>query len=825
MKRWTLLLFAVVLTLVWRESLDAALSVGTVREPPLPRSTTGSRSVFRPEQPRFGVSKWDFEKDAEGWIGEGGKARRSIESASSGIASLAVDADFPDPTGAQIFSGFDTRVVHKITYAVMVPEGGPKGVRAVLGFKNKDGLWFQSYGRRLAPNPRLQPGEMVPGRWHRFVVDVSPTSTMLEGRGHFARWGRYLAQQMTVMSIKFFCPATAATKIYIDDVRASTAKPKFQPLRITDLSVNTSEPERFGLYEITFKLNREFDNPFDPEQVRVDAEFTLPDQEKATVPGFFYRDYIRRQRLDGTEEVIPVGKDAWKVRFCPVQAGAHRYSIKIVIPGGGDTPVELLTSTQLSFESKPSKRKGFVRVSKTDPRYFELTTGEFFYPIGHNFRSPNDPRCAKMLGAELPVDRGTFAYDDMLKKMADNGENMFELWMATWWADIEWNAAWPNYQGVGDYNLANAWKLDYLFNKADELDLYIHLVIDNHGKGSWWCDTEWWSSPYREGNGGMLHSPSQLFSSSVAKKFYRRKYRYIIARWGYSTRLMGLELWSEVDLTLDSMQFGASMPNGHPLHVAWHKEMIPAIKELDPWGHPITTHYSANFTRLDRYVVSLDEIEYIVCDAYRGQNFSSRHRASDIMKMQAQYCSKWKKPPFVTEYGGGPYGDSKELLEADLHSGMWGGYMTTCAATPLLWWFQLIDRENLYYHFKGLAAFHRGEDRRGKNYRMSDVAVSGSGVEGAILLAFCLKNENSAYLWVYDRRQMLRWTSERLAREFTGASVTVPNMPQGDYKIEIWSPCAGKILKEYALKNTDGSIKVTLPKFKRDVAVKIKPAK
>ena len=664
---------------------------------------------------------------------------------------------------------------------------------------------------------------------------MSPNSTILEGRGHFARWGRHLAQQMSVIGLKFFCPEQASAMVYVDDIEAVGVTAQPVPLQIVDLSANGYEIKRFERFELTFRLTEEFDNPFDPDQVRVDARFTGPDGQTATVPGFFYLEHVRRQLPGGEEETIPVGKGCWKVRFTPRQVGPYRCEV-MVATGGGE---QSATSTELAFRCEASENRGFVRVSKDDPRYFEFTTGEFFYPIGHNFRSPNDPRGASMLNMELPVDRGTFAYDDMLAKMAANGENLFEVWMASWWLGLEWTAEWTGYHGVGQYNLANAWKLDYVIDKADSLGLYVHLVLDNHGKGSWWVDTEWWNSPYRDVNGGFLHSPDELFTNARAKRMYKNRLRYIVARWGYSPRLMGLELWSEVDLTMSSMQFGRDMPKGHEVKIAWHREMIDELKRIDPWDHMATTHYSANYNRIDPHMVALDEIEYIVSDAYRGEyGLGPQMRINDILRDHANFCAKWKKPTFVTEYGGTPHGAEVQMLEADLHAGLWGGYMTTQAGTPLMWWFDYIDRENKYYHYKALAAFHEGEDRRGKNYEMADATVLDSPVtrlrvpvrpgaepntiEVAVLDAMCLKNETSAYVWVYDKAEMLRMKSDRAAQLFKGISVSVPSLATGPYNVEIWDTYAGSIVKQFTVENDSGSVRASLPDFKRDIALKIK---
>ena len=47
----------------------------------------------------------------------------------------------------------------------------------------------------------------------------------------------------------------------------------------------------------------------------------------------------------------------------------------------------------------------------------------------------------------------------------------------------------------------------------------------------------------------MLSKPEDLWSNQSAWNYFQRRFRYLIARYGYSPALMAWELWNEVDLT------------------------------------------------------------------------------------------------------------------------------------------------------------------------------------------------------------------------------------------------------------------------------------
>src|SRR5690554_233129 len=86
-----------------------------------------------------------------------------------------------------------------------------------------------------------------------------------------------------------------------------------EPLEIKKIGVNS---KRIGLYEkfeITFDLSGDWDNPFDLDQIEVNAHFYTPDGDSLIVPGFFYQEYYPK---DG-RRLEMVGNREWKVRFAP----------------------------------------------------------------------------------------------------------------------------------------------------------------------------------------------------------------------------------------------------------------------------------------------------------------------------------------------------------------------------------------------------------------------------------------------------------------------------------------------------------------------------
>jgi len=716
----------------------------------------------------------------------------------SGAAEKELSVFVRFPRIARIAAGVKGGAPRSITFSVLVPDDAPDDVKAMVYMKGKDGLWYQT----------TTAGPFERGSWEPVEFSLETGGGGVAPDGHHFQWNGYTATRMEILGVKFFSTAEYAGTIKLRNIQTAAAPLPGGALEIRGLRQSARRVPVLGLFETTMHLSHSFGNPFDPDQIEVEATFVSPDGRIQVVPGFYYRGFTRKLGPEG-EVLAAKGREEWKVRFTPVEAGEHAFYLTAKTDG------EEVKSGRMSFEAVPSDRTGFVRISRSDPSWFELSTGEFFYPIGHNVRSPTDPRCAKAVyGEEEPLDRGTFAYDHYLGKLSACGANFFEVWMSSWWLGLEWTRRWKGYHDIGHYSSENAWKLDHLIGLCERLDLRMHMVIDNHGKASSFVDPEWKHNAYNVANGGFLRSPEEFFTDERAKGCHKKKLRYIVARWGYSPRIMGFELWSEIDLTGSAGRF-----RRNPSKRQWHREMIRYLRQTDPWRHLCTTHYSGNYHGIDRLMISMREIDYVAVDAYRGGG-----TVIPLIAGTAQLARGLGKPGLVTEYGGNPWGfksgDKLARLEADLHAGLWSGLAAGLSGTPLLWWFDFVDREDLYHHFAALARFCEGEDLRGMRLKPMRVEVE-AGEEHKDIRAIALASETKAYVWVYQEEAAVVTRKDDAARTVSGFSFPL-QMENGEYEILFWDTYKGKALGTSRVKTEEGVLPVKVPAFKRDIACKIR---
>ena len=753
---------------------------------------------------------YDFEAGTQRWTSvDAGRQHVPVtlsrEHAASGESSLELTARFPGLLLATVEPGEDWTSYGRMSLDVLVPRAvsaagdGPGDVKVLVYLKDRDLLWYQV-------RPR---GPVRRGEWTTLEIDMDAG---WEQHGHFKPWDEYSRQHVSEFGLQISCTSAYRGPLYIDNVKGIRKRPG-SVLRATagsiyNYRVSSEVVPRYGKFEISFDLDGSHENPFSPEEIDVRGHFLSPEGEQLEIPGFFYQGYERRLEED-RERLVPYGRSEWKIRFAPAETGRYSYHITVKDRLGTD-----ITTKPRTFTAVPSDNKGFIRVSPRDYHAFELDSGAFFYPVGHNIRSPSDTRYAKQFKTAPVPDRGTYTYDHFFNRMAANHENFVEVWMASWWLALEWTQVRPGYHGVGRYNLQNAWKLDHLLDEAQGNGIYVSLVINNHGKFSTFCDMEWESNPFNSANGGFLASPEEFFTDEEAKKHFKDLMRYIVARWGYSTHVFSWKLWSEINLVGDKNSF-----YHNPVVREWHREMGRFVKDLDPWDHLVTTHFSGDYKVQDKGICTLPERDYNTLDGYY-----KRKAGGDLKKLINQTCifnEEFKKPAFITEFGGEARGGPLEAIKADLHAGLWAGYMSSLAGTPLLWWWGLIDDMDLYGQYDSLAAFADGEDRRGKAYRKAAVKIT-SGEGPSHLKAEAIRNETSALLWIYAPCLFTDLGKGCDPASWEGSSASLNGLEDGSYTVQFWDTDSGTVIETRQLDSAGGIIGFDLPEIERDIACKIK---
>ena len=443
--------------------------------------------------------------------------------------------------------------------------------------------------------------------------------------------------------------------------------PEIQSLAVVDTIV-----EQHGKFECTLELNASYDNPYDYDQIVVSGLFTAPDGSQKRVDGFFMQDY-ELNTADGS--ISPLVEGAFKLRFSPDQVGKWSYQISVT-DKNGISDFEEQNFECISVFSP--KNKGFVRTGQRN--YLELDNGKQLILIGENMAWENN--------------NAYIDYKEWLTHLSDMGGNFIRLWHAHWGLGIEWRTGWRNFEGLRKYHQGNSFYQDWLFDFCAEKGIFVMLALQHHGPVSSQVNPNWNDSPYNMANGGPCQNTWDFFTNAEALAHTKNRFRYILARWGYSRAIQSWELFNEVNWTDNFQEHQTEIQD-------WHADMAAYLKTLDPYNHSVSTSFAA--LHLDPVVWSNPDIDFTQTHYYHDISNIEKPLASGIRT----YLEEYDKPTLAGEFGLGPY---PELSNEDgegihFHNGMWGALFAGGMGTAMSWWWDsYVHPRNLYYHFAPIAA-------------------------------------------------------------------------------------------------------------------------
>jgi len=402
----------------------------------------------------------------------------------------------------------------------------------------------------------------------------------------------------------------------------------------------------FPMIEASFELPQVRGNPFDFIQNDVTVRIVLPDGSGVMVPAFF----------DGGQ--------SWRVRYTPDMAG--KYAIGVVMLNGRDAKPLNLRPKEFSVEGLA--RLNFVRLDPNDNKRFILDDGSTYYPVGYNlgWRSEGSPPLV-----------------DSLARMGKAGINWTRIWMCYWdGKNLDWPVEGAPRIRLGYLSLPTAKLWDQIVAAADAADIHFHLVLQHHGQFSTGADANWQLNPWNKANGGWLEKPEEFFTDPKAIALTKAKFRYIIARWGYSPAIMAWELFNEVEFT-DAYTHG----NIDDI-AAWHATMAKFIRQQDPYHHLIVT--SSKVAELKLW----NDVDYYEAHVYPPDVLSAIAVLDDDHLNKAYF-----------------YGELGSLEDANpqsgeiLHQVLWGSIMSGSSGAAEYWFWENVESNDLLFHYTAAQKF------------------------------------------------------------------------------------------------------------------------
>lgn len=266
----------------------------------------------------------------------------------------------------------------------------------------------------------------------------------------------------------------------------------------------------------------------------------------------------------------------YAVRARPDELGTYRFGgVSESTLGAVKTDLVVSMATPREIAVSERTRLPAILIDPKDPRGFARSDGRPFIPVGANLAWAPD---------EAP---DTVAYyQQAFPAFAKANLNWMRVWTAHWdGLNLDWL---PPRMGPspkpGSISEEVAGRWDRIFELAEANGVYVQMVLQYHGQYTTYNDSNWAKNPWNAANpGGFLKSPEDFFTDPNARVMTLLNYRYIIARWGWSPAVMAWELFNEVHWT-DSFRHGREADVAR-----WHSSMATAIRQLDVYGHLVTT--------------------------------------------------------------------------------------------------------------------------------------------------------------------------------------------------------------------------------------------
>ncbi len=299
----------------------------------------------------------------------------------------------------------------------------------------------------------------------------------------------------------------------------------------------------------------EIQNPYSRE---IWAEVTTPGGQKLTLPAYY------------------ADLGLYAVHARPEEIGTYRFgSVSETTLGVHLTNMVVSLVTPAEVENKTRTRLPAILLNPKDPRRLMRSDGYPFIPSGANLAWAPDGAADRMgyYARAFPA----FAHANL---------NWMRIWMAHWdGLNLDWLPAdmGPSpAPGMVSEEVAQNW--DQLVSEAEENGVYVQLVLQHHGQFTTANDSNWAQNPWNAANhGGFLKTPDDFFTDPNARLMTLVKYRYIVARWGWSPAILAWELFNEVHWT-DAFRNGREQDVAH-----WHGQMAKYLRSIDVYGHLITT--------------------------------------------------------------------------------------------------------------------------------------------------------------------------------------------------------------------------------------------
>lgn len=536
-------------------------------------------------------------------------------------------------------------------------------------------------------------------------------------------------------------------------------------------ATNSNQVGKYEKFEVKLDLSHaSYANPYDPEQVKLYADFISPGNDTTRINGFY-------DNYNNANE--------WKIRFAPNQLGEWKYKVYVEdIDGIG-------ASQEHIFSVGSSEHHGWIQISPQNKNYLIHDDGTSFYGIAIYY--PWNVR------------------KERLYEFADNGGNMIGYWNSTYDNAGNGGGAYlleSMESGLGRYDQRKAARIDEILEWCEARDIKLMLAINAH---DWFCDndpsgwpSEWDNNPYNE-----IIEAENFYGDSTVWEYQQKKYRYMLARWGYSRSLAIWEIMNELHGTTGFVHHKEEAKN-------WTRRVHNYFHANDPCSRPTTVSFGGvrEFNQENQYVDMPNRHYYENWGYSRPYNDDVRDGLYNVHNTTRQLKSKGERPAIFGEAGANSLFSPVESEDYTLefHNAMWAGLTNGLAATPFWWDYTegsgYITEDRLK-HYNYISKFVKDINFAYlDSLKYSEITIDNTD-------AYLMESDTTGFAWI----------RKYIEKSISGELMCLNGFSTGTYQLDWYNTYSGNQID----RDTTISVESIMPGVvtnsvqEEDIAIKINP--
>jgi hypothetical protein len=382
----------------------------------------------------------------------------------------------------------------------------------------------------------------------------------------------------------------------------------------------------------------------------------------------------------------------------------------------------------------------YVRVSPRDTRYFELSDGSPYVPIGLNLAvSPTGVKLGISKVPELPD------YERWFRRLSENGGNYARVWLSSGTFDIE-------HVKSGQYDPERGTRIDQLLTLARRYNIRLKLCLEHFRHVGDGPQPHFAKKLHHVSQGGLAATTADFFETSAGRQQFQRKLAWYHERYGDQPIVFGWELWNEMNCIAGGDWGAWTEVMLADLHRRFPRNL--AMQSLGSFDNAVYRE------RLYHRLCDLPGNDVLQVHRYLdlGAKLDVCHGPVDVLAADAVrelLAFGARKPVLLAESGAvershsGPF----KLYQKDhagiiLHDVLFAPFFAGAAGPGHCWhWDLYVDRMNLWHHFARFARAIEGVDPAAEHFepliiahpRLRILALKGR----TMLLAWCRDSQNT----------------------------------------------------------------------------------